>query len=289
MDVVICVAYKDCYFLRKNLYFINKNLSPRNIYIITNKSNFGLFRKVKENIILIDEDNMLPGLTFGTIKNVVKSHLGVNLTGWYFQQFLKMAFSLTQYAKDTYLVWDSDTVPLNPISFVDKEGHYLFAPVKDFNAAYFETIDRLFPAPKKSDSSFICEHMLFDVHIMKELISVLAKATLNNCAAETPWYLKCVYAVEPGCFQSQGFSEFETYGTYCMNYHPDVFLFRKIRNFRKGGLIYGTLGSREEIESLSVCLDTCSFELYTYPVSIHRRLLQKLFFTYCRIKQKYLR
>lgn len=289
MDIVICVAYKDCFFLKKNLYFITKNLSPENIYIITNKSNFGLFKKINNEVILIDEDRMIPGLNYNAVKTVVRSHLGVNLAGWYFQQFLKMAFSLTEYAKESYLVWDSDTVPLNPISFSDTEGRYLFSQVKDYRVAYFDTIDRLFIAHQKSELSFICEHMVIDVAIMKELISVIANANLKNCEEITPWYLKCVYAVTPGCFQNQGFSEFETYGTYCLNYYPEKVQFRALRTFRKGGLIYGTIASKREINSLKDILDTCSFELYTYPVSIHRRWIQRAFYTYCRIKQKYLK
>lgn len=289
MDIVICVAYKDCFFLKKNLYFITKNLSPENIYIITNKSNFGLFKNVKHKVILIDEDNMVPELNFNSVKAVVRSHLGVNLAGWYFQQFLKMAFSLTEFAKESYIVWDSDTVPLNPISLEDKDGHYLFAPGIGKSQAYYDTIDRLFSAPVKNDATFICEHMIFDVKIMRELISVIGNSKLNNCDSKTFWFLKCIYAVTPGCFQNQGFSEFETYGTYCLNYHSDAFLIRRIRNFRKGGLIYGRIGSKEEIESLKDCFDTCSFELYTYPVSIHRRWIQKVFYAYCRIKQKLMR
>ena len=46
------------------------------------------------------------------------------------------------------------------------------------------------------------------------------------------------------------------------------------------------MASAKEIDSLKDDLDTCSFELFDYPVSIHRRWLQKAFYWYCRIKNK---
>ncbi len=49
MDIVICVAYKNCFFLTKNILFINKKLSPENIYVITNSSNFVLLEGIADN------------------------------------------------------------------------------------------------------------------------------------------------------------------------------------------------------------------------------------------------
>ena len=37
MDIVMCVALKECFFLRKNILFIRKNINPTHIWIITNK------------------------------------------------------------------------------------------------------------------------------------------------------------------------------------------------------------------------------------------------------------
>lgn len=170
MDIVICVAYKNCFFLKKNIYFIEKNLTPSHIYIITNKSNFGLLDGISDKLILVDENKMVEGLNFSSIRQAVKKHLGINLIGWYFQQFLKMGFALSKYANDKYLVWDADTVPLNHLEFTDHDGKYLFMPKTEHHQAYFDTIGKLFPAPNQAEYSFISEHMVFDVNIMRELI-----------------------------------------------------------------------------------------------------------------------
>lgn len=259
-------------------------MSPENIYVITNSSNFVLLEGIADNVKLLDENKLVDGLNFASVRNALTSHLGINLTGWYFQQFLKFGFALTAFAKEDYLVWDADTVPLNHLVFKDDSGHYLFMPKTEHHAPYFSTIDKLFDAPKKADYSFISEHMIFNVKIMRELIAKIGQAEIPGCPKETLWFEKCIYAIQPGVLQ--GFSEFETYGTYCLNYYPDIFRLRKFRTFRRGGLIFGMMASTKEIDSLKDDLDTCSFELYDYPVSLHRRWLQKAFYWYCRIKNK---
>ena len=204
MDIVICVAYKNCFFLKKNILFINKNLSPDNIYVIINRSNFSLLEGIADNVKPLDENKLVDGLNFSAVRNVLKAHLGINLVGWYFQQFLKMGFALTSFAKEDYLVWDADTVPLNHLAFKDNPGHYLFMPKTEHHEPYFSTIDKLFDAPKKADYSFISEHMIFNVKIMRELIAKIGQAEISGCPKETLWFEKCIYAIQPGVLQ--GFS-----------------------------------------------------------------------------------
>lgn len=284
MDIVICVAYKNCRFLKKNLFFIEKNLNPEKIYIISARCNFSFFSHYNEKIVLIDENDLIADLTFDKVDRCVKQHLHINLTGWYFQQFLKMGFALSKYANDCYLVWDADTVPLNPLSFKDSNGRYLFMPKSEHHQPYFNTIDNLFYAPRKADYSFIAEHMVIDVNIMKELIARIESRNISNCAENAIWFEKCIYAIDSGVIQ--GFSEFETYGTFCLNNYPELFTLRTFRTFRRGGLIFGVFATKKEIESLSKDLDTCSFELYDYPSSFHRKIIQIGFNWFCRIKNK---
>lgn len=282
MDIVICVAYKNCRFLKKNLLFIEENLNPENIYIITKQNNFRSLSSSNKKVKLIDENRLVNGLSFDSVRKCVQSHLHNNLTGWYFQQFLKMGFALSKYANDYYLVWDSDTVPLNKLSFINENGKYLFMPKTEHHIPYFNTIDNLFNAPIKAKFSFISEHMIFDVRIMKELISKIESSIILNSPTDALWFEKCIYAIQSGIML--GFSEFETYGTYCLNYHPKIFSLRTFRTFRRGGLIYGAFPTNKEISSLSNDLDTCSFELYDFPISYRRRIPQWFFLWYCRLR-----
>jgi hypothetical protein len=41
----------------------------------------------------------------------MKNHFNdeIKIYGWYFQQFLKMGFSMSKYANEKYLIWDEST------------------------------------------------------------------------------------------------------------------------------------------------------------------------------------
>lgn len=276
MDVVICVALKDCLFLRKNLFFIKKNLNPENIYIISKKRNFKLLPK-DSNIIFIEEDKLLEGLSFTRVKSIIDKYLSNHLYGWYFQQFLKLAFALSKYAKDEYLVWDADTVPLVPLSFHNDNGQTLILPKKEYHKPYHDTIKRLFPITRTAPFSFISEHMMFDVQIVQEMLRKIELSSKEGYI----WFEQCVAARNEDVLQV--FSEFETYGTYCLNYHPDKLCPRHLKTFRFGSKIFGIIASMKEIESLSFDLDTVSFEIRDLPISWHRRIIQWLLYMGCRI------
>lgn len=280
MDVVICIALKDIYFFNKNLYFINKNLVPNHIYVVTDKRNNRYITNKYNNVTIIDENNLVPGLNFGKIKKYIDDKgFRYRQYGWYFQQFLKIGFALSQYAKNEYLVWDADTVPLNPIK-IKNGDKYLLLPKTEHNQAYFDTIDRLFDAPLKANYSFISEHMVFNVSIVKEMVDSIVKKSKSN----QQWFEICINSVDP--MAANGFSEFETYGTYCLNYHPNLFEIRTLRTFRRCGYIFGIFATRKEINSLKDDLDTGSFEAYDYSVALWRRIKQYILFYLCKIITK---
>lgn len=280
MDIVICIALKDILFLNKNIFFIQKNINPGHIYIITDKRNNRYITKDYDNVTIIDENNLIPGLNFSAVKtHIDKNGFKYRQYGWYYQQFLKLGFALSQYAKKEYLVWDADTVPFNPIEFKNGEK-YLLLPKTEHNQAYFDTIDKLFDAPLKANYSFISEHMVFDVDIVKEMLGCI----VNKGKANQQWFEVCINSINPT--SANGFSEFETYGTYCLNYHPDLFEMRTLRTFRRCGYIYGIFVTKTEINSLRDDLDTGSFEAYDYPIALCRRIKQKIFFNLCKLITK---
>lgn len=276
MDIVICVAFKDCYFLNKNLYFINKNIEYDKIYVITDKRNFKYIKGNKyANVILIDENHLVDGLNIYAVKNIVDKYLSNRNYGWYFQQFLKLGFALSNYANGDYLVWDADTVPLNPIKFINENNQHLILIKKEHHKPYFNTIDNLFNAVKKAPYSFISEHMVFRSEIVREMIGVI------EAGSNLVWYERCISARKEDVIQV--FSEFETYGTYCLNYYPQLHVQRNMPTFRLGSKIFGVIASLKEIDSLKFDLDTVSFEMNNYPVSLYRCFVQKCLHCLCRL------
>lgn len=267
MDIVICVSLKDCFIARKNLFHIHKNIKADNIFIITDKRNFWLFSKRiqhKYNVTLIDEEDIITNRQ--QLEAVAQQHFTCDYRfGWYYQQFLKIGFAKSQYAKKFYLIWDSDTIPLKELSFIDKE-RMIFTPKTEYHKAYFETMQALIGYGKEAEYSFIAEHMAVSVPIMQELIQKIQDSDIQGSS----WPAKIINATPTN--DSNGFSEFETYGTYCHHNYPDKFVIRELQTFREGGSIYSRGISKRTLCKLSEKYDTISLENWSIPDKYRYRL-----------------
>ena len=266
-NIIVPAIYRDYSFLKTTIRYIKENLSPNIIYILTD-IRFKRFLPETilsdEKCIVIDENGLLEGLTLGKIKSQF-AEMGRDAmrSGWYFQQFLKMAFALTDYCDtEYYLSWDSDTIPLRKIDFFDEKGRPYFTMKAEHHDPYFTAIERLLGISATNDRSYIAENMLFNKTIMTEMINRIQS---NKMLDGHSWYEKIIYALEPESVSPMGFSEFETYGNYCLNHHPDFYVERTLPTFRLGGLIQGRYVSDSILERLSFDQATASFEIYDRP------------------------
>lgn len=285
-DVIIPVASKDLSFVFKTIELINCNLEGvSQIFIITNKKHFRkLNNKISNNCVLLDEDILINELSYYQVQTYIRSvsPKSVNCTGWYFQQFLKYAFGLSKYCNsEYYLSWDADTLPLHKLSFFS-DNHPLFTRKNEYHEPYFITLKKLLNLTKVVDYSFIAEHMLFKTDIVKDMIYNISNA---NVKGDT-WVQKIINA----CSFEEGkyafFSEFETYGTYCVVKYPDLYKVRQLNTFRAAGLIRGRYINRNLLEKLSMDLDIASFEashaLFPWNIGYKiRRICDKIFSLFC--------
>jgi hypothetical protein len=132
----------------------------------------------------------------------------------------------------------------------------------EHHAPYFVAIEKLLGIKRTNSLSYIAENMMFNKAIMTELIN---KIQSNVHVKGDMWYEKIIYALEPESVSPMGFSEFETYGNYCLNYHPGLYEERTLPSFRKGGLIQGRFVTDEILEQLSFDQVMASFEIYDRP------------------------
>lgn len=266
MDIVICVASKDVWIIRKTVRECrDKFIDTDTIYLVMNKRLFRFFRKgwcVNNNVTLLDEDSLVGGLTFKNVKTAIFNHFTCDTQpGWYFQQLLKMGFALSEYARNNYLIWDSDTIPLKSILFVSKDCKYLINTKEEYHTPYFDTIKRLLGIDKLIQGSFITEHMPIDVICMRSLINDIEK---NQNILGDYWFEKIINATSGK--DRYEFSEFETYGNYCITNYPDIFEYRNLRTIREAGMLYGRGVSKSELAQLSkMGFDTATFEQYHIP------------------------
>lgn len=277
-DVVICVGWNDLTIVKKTIEYVRKNLDGKNIYLIVNSFYFSCFSSSfidKYKIVLIDEDLLIPGVSYKQNREFIERNRPGFATGWYYQQFLKMAFSQSEYASDYYLIWDADTLPLSKIKF-EENGKLMFTAKKEYHEEYFVTIDKLFGLKKVKDYSFISEHMLIKTDIMKEIISKISGG------ASEPWPYILLRQVRPEA--KGGFSEFETYGTYVSHYYPELYSSRILNTWRKAGYVFGRNISDKDIEALSVDLDIISLECWN-----GRLFPQNIFSRFSELYMKFLR
>ena len=266
-NIVIPVVYRDFSFLKTTIKFILKNLSPKRIFILTD-IRFKRFLPKEllnnEKCIVIDENSLLDGMTLKRIICLFEQQGRNNMmAGWYFQQFLKMAFALSEHCDtEYYLSWDSDTIPLQNLEFFDQDGNPYFTMKTEHHEPYFSTIKRLLGITHYNNRSYIAENMLFNKKIMTELISHIQS---NNDLFAKDWYEKIVLALDPESISPMSFSEFETYGTFCFHLYPALYKERTLPSFRCGSLIQGRFVSDEILEKLSFDQAIASFEIYDRP------------------------
>lgn len=277
-DVIICVGWNDLTIVKKTVEYVRKNLEGKNIYLIVNSFFFSCFPSSfleKYNVILLDEDQLIQDFSYRQNREFIEKNRHGFSPGWYFQQFLKMAFSKSIYAGDYYLIWDADTLPLSKIKF-EENGKLLFTAKKEYHEEYFITMDKLLGLKKIKDYSFIAEHMLIKTDIMKEIISKISGE------ASEPWPFTVLKTVRPKA--KGGFSEFETYGTYVSHYYPELYSSRTLNTWRNAGYVFGRNISDKDIEALSVDLDIISLECWNgrlFPQNFFSRL-SELYVKYLR-------
>lgn len=238
-DVLVMVVPKDFLRLRDNYERYEEYLPGRNIYFVGSEE---VGRLVSESglgarVGWIDENSILP---FDEVHRVMEERMSEwlvgrplprNITGWYYQQFLKMEYA--RVCKDKYyLVWDGDTIPCRHFSMFDESGVPYLDLKHEYHEEYFSTLTKLVPDLHKCiEKSFIAEHMLIDAGLMRELLGDIEKADFKGNA----FWEKILWSIDMAKIQSNSFSEFESFGTYIVLRHPETYRLRNWHSFRYGG------------------------------------------------------
>lgn len=263
-DVIIPVAGKDTCFVLRVIEYVTQCFDDLDrVYLITNISYHNKLKKKisrYDNVFVLDEDKLVDGLSIKSVEEKLNSQKKGLSSGWFFQQFLKYAFSLTEYANKYYLSWDADTLPLSHIKFFE-DNHPYFTRKYEYNENYFKTIKNLLGINKTAEFSFIAEHMMFDPIIVKHMLSEIQHSAVEG---ET-WFEKIINAGDYS-YPLPTFSEFETYGTFVFHYYPNLYKTRQLNTFRFGGYIQGRNISDKKLREISFDTDTISFELCHDPL-----------------------
>lgn len=261
LSLIIPIAESDVGALLNNLSYIKENIICDKIFVIGQGTLRHRFEN--KNVTFIDEDTLYPGLTFNKVREIIYkiNPKAVRRTGWYFQQFLKLAFAL-KLDGGYYLTWDSDTIPLKKIDFFNNSGIPFLdcRPYVVEDEPYFQTIENIWKdgnVKKKDYNSYISEHMVFSSNIVKEMINEIE---CKEDIAGNLFYEKILNSIPVTELNLSGFSEFETYASYLICKHTGEFELRRWKNLRHGKVYFGANPTAVQFEWASKTYDVVSIE-----------------------------
>lgn len=236
-NVIIPVYWGTHSLIEPHMPYIKKHLGGEKIILIGPASMRESLSV--EDVEFLDGNSLWKGMSKETVSDTVNAicqKAGVpfiDRAGWYFQQFIKMSYAFL--CKDEYyVVWDIDTIPLRNIPFFsEKDGRPQLFERNEDHAEYFDTLEVLCSGKIEKcgqAKSFVNQFMIFKTDIMRELVEIMGKSPIRGSV----WWEKILYAVNPNHITKAGFSEFETYGNYVMQYHPYLYHITKISQLRTG-------------------------------------------------------
>ena len=255
-DIVIPISSNSFIPFSLGIYYFKKMMEfyKNKIVVICSRDLFYNITTICEECVLINENEVFENLNLANIQQLLPSFK--ERASWYFQQFLKMAYyNITK--NDYYLVWDSDTILLNNISFFNPINNKpYFTMKKEYHKSYFETLNIILRLDKINPKSFISEHMLINKYVMKEMIN---KIEMNKNLKGNNFFEKIINSIKPKNI-FLGFSEYESYGTYIYKYYRNEYGYRSLRTCRHGYSFIDLNFSSEILDWVSKSFDTISFE-----------------------------
>ena len=207
-DIVIPVGPNDYSVFTKQIEFTKKNIvGYRNIYIVS---------PIKYDIFgctYVSEDKF--PFSMEDVSNILGKS---SRNGWYLQQIIKLYAGLViPDILDTYLVIDSDTFFLKPITFIDN-GICLYNIGREYHRPYFVHMNKLHSSlTRQINVSGICHHMIFQTKYIRELFALVTgdfwRVFLENVVDK----------------EGAGASEYEIYFNFMIKYHQKDIKFRILK------------------------------------------------------------
>jgi hypothetical protein len=204
---------------------------------------------------IIDENIILPDCNVRVIAERIPilfpKNTPYNYAAWYYQQFLKMAFSLRGSPSDFYLILDADTVILRKMDLFARNAA-LLTKGREYHRPYFDTIQNLFDGRvERQLSSHISQHMLVNKADMRAMLDELEVNGLK-------WWEYILSNLNT--YDLQQFSEYETYSSYCLSKWPERYRSIERSWFRYGRSFLLKDMKDSDLSSLAKFYDFIAFE-----------------------------
>lgn len=230
----------------------------------------------REQFVFLDESALAQTISRADVEKYLEMRVGSDRrAGWYFQQFLKMGACCLPEMAPYYLIWDADTIPLQPMKFFDAQGRVLVQPGPKLHMPYFATIERLLGRAAMGEYSFVSEHLMVERATMERLLEAIDQRFPQTVR----WTEAILASIDEEALPFSGFSEFETYGDFALERDSSAFARRSLRVLREGTLIYGRKPGWLDLLDMMLCdLHFVSFEVWHNPSrrKVHLRRVRSL-------------
>ncbi|MCF8196407.1 MAG: DUF6492 family protein [Polynucleobacter sp.] len=151
--------------------------------------------------------------------------------GWYLQQFIKLAVIEKSPPNEVILVWDADTIPIQKLEFINEYCKLIYYTGNEHHQPYFDCIARLSDQKKIVDFSFISQCFPMRSEWMHEFCYYIENIH------EVNWIQAILNSIDFN--EGNGFSEYETLGTFLTHKHIDQIVITKRKWHRLGNSLIG--------------------------------------------------
>lgn len=211
IGVVICVCCKkDAKTWEIASRYIEKNIDANHYRVYVPDHEVAFFKEISAPSFEVIAESVYTA----RIAPALKSHLTgdrVNQFGWYLQQFIKLSAVFACEAGEVALIWDADTVPVKPVDFIDDQGRLLYYKGVEHHQPYFDSIKTLLDLPKVVNFSFITQCFPIKAIWAHEFLQLIELR--HRCS----WIQAMIASIDFN--EGNGFSEYETLGTFISHYH----------------------------------------------------------------------
>jgi hypothetical protein len=216
-DIIICVGPQDSDIIANMVPYTKKNVMDyRNIYLVCADPTINI-----DGTITIDE-KIFPF----NIDDLIAKFGNNNRNGWYLQQLLKLySGNIIHGLLPNYLIIDSDTFFLKPVSFMDNNSKYIYTLGDENHIPYFNHMNKLHPSLKRIvNYSGISHHMIMST----EYVNGLFKLVENYHNNSDPFWKIFLNNIDTKDFLTSGASEYEIYFNYVNIYHKNDIILRHL-------------------------------------------------------------
>lgn len=215
MKIVSCCCLQDLETFKLSFDYIYRYIPNSGIYLYVPDRDYAKFNEEFANIdnIIIKKDS---DIITQEISDIVMNKLTIlnkrHMYGWYIQQFIKIKSASQFKENESVLIWDSDTIPLRPLTFENNKGGHNYFVGSEYHEPYFKTLSKFTSISKKIEQSFIAQCLPVYSHHVRELI--------DEFGGEENWIKNIMLNLDET--SDCAFSEYETLGNFLMGKHPDL-------------------------------------------------------------------